>query len=747
MTELTEICRHVSVLKSGTLNYPISYTLQPMANMEYGNKLFSLPSDIEDEMLRYVLQISHKIKGMEILLNQIRLEPFGDYRKQLFYDAHEQWSSSNNEYLKKLAQLSNLLIDYRRGQNNIDRIRHALGDTSHLILMKTIEDTKENLLGLEEKVKFLIGLQRFHYCNAMECHIDENDTQESMEEKLIVDKHHDRILCSSDCIRKANEELFKQHISTLLKEYEENSKLRLIYADFSYTRYPLNDLMILPSTIEPPDPINILLLGETGVGKSTFINALVNYLTFDSLQAAESTQQPITLIPVSFLMTTGHNFDECTVQLESNHPPNDEYFNNFGQSVTQHCRSYIIELKNHQGRKLRLIDTPGFGDTRGVQQDDCNMQHILEYITNLTHLNAICFLFKPDVSRANSLFRSCLTQILDCLGPKSEQSIIFGFTNTRATFYTPGNTAPILKSILTSMTSNNIAMRKDNTFCFDSESFRYLAALKNKVTFSDSDRKDYEESWTISRRESNRLIDYVSQNCPPYQMDNKEQAMKKIQFEIMHTIRPLLETIRNLIRNIILSLSNSSQNSIQLHIRSLDHPITRCQSCYSQPIQIEQFWILLDKEHTMQGTCDTCSCTLDQHIPMEYIVAYHSSAQKLDYDVLQQDLSSLFQISVEFAYFLLHVSRSTKENPFFIGLNRMIAEEKEICKIKQSNDHNMQLIQQLEVVLNDHQGQMNSKQWDGDLSVMKNHIKTINKHPLLRDQIAVIKQHQERFMK
>ncbi|CAG8821274.1 30289_t:CDS:1, partial [Racocetra persica] len=34
--------------------------------------------------------------------------------------------------------------------------------------------------------------------------------------------------------------------------------------------------------------INILLLGETGVGKSTFINAFANYLKFNSLEDAIS---------------------------------------------------------------------------------------------------------------------------------------------------------------------------------------------------------------------------------------------------------------------------------------------------------------------------------------------------------------------------------------------------------------------------------------------------------------------------
>ena len=256
--------------------------------------------------------------------------------------------------------------------------------------------------------------------------------------------------------------------------------------------------------------IDILLLGETSVGKSTFINAFANYLTFDSLDEAKE-KELVVLMPVSFLITTGDNFDEHLVKFGNTDEFNTEDFEHPGQSVTQQCRSY--EFTTNKKTKIRIIDTPGFGDTRGVEQDEYNMKNITDYINRLPHLNAVCLLLKPNGSRLNIFYRTCLLQFYSLMKARFPTlKVAFCFTNARSTFYTPGDTVPLLKEMLNTISDDKIFFKKENAFCFDSESFRYLVSLKNNIHFEELQEKNFQMSWTKSVAESKRFIQYLCEN-------------------------------------------------------------------------------------------------------------------------------------------------------------------------------------------------------------------------------------------
>ncbi|KAK4872830.1 hypothetical protein RN001_014859 [Aquatica leii] len=248
--------------------------------------------------------------------------------------------------------------------------------------------------------------------------------------------------------------------------------------------------------------INILLLGETGVGKSTFINAFLNYVSFSSLSEAKNGNLQVA-IPSQFSITD-ENYEERVIQIGNDNNESME----IGASATQGCRSYVYPIPGTSFR-IRFIDTPGIGDTRGIDQDNINFENVLSFIGELKYLSAICILLKPNNSRLTVMFEFCIKQLLSRLEKSASKNLIFLFTNTRGTFYRPGETLVSLKKLLDGVKGVDIRCDRGNIFCTDNESFRFLAALKNKVQFSAMDVDNFSHSWRQSYEECLRMIKYI----------------------------------------------------------------------------------------------------------------------------------------------------------------------------------------------------------------------------------------------
>jgi hypothetical protein len=72
------------------------------------------------------------------------------------------------------------------------------------------------------------------------------------------------------------------------------------------------------------------------------------------------------------------------------------------------------------------------GDTRGIEVDKKNFNETIKYISNFDHLNAICFLIKPNNARLQPGFRYCFKELLSNLSKSSIPNVCFCFTNTRS---------------------------------------------------------------------------------------------------------------------------------------------------------------------------------------------------------------------------------------------------------------------------------------------------------------------------
>ena len=298
-----------------------------------------------------------------------------------------------------------------------------------------------------------------------------------------------------------------------------------------------------PKLLAEQDHLNVLILGETGVGKSTWINSIANYLQFKTFQEAtkNKAEDLISLIPSKFKAMDPSTDIMMEIKIGT---PDENEKNTPGASATQYPKEYQFVVNN---TTVNLIDTPGIGDTKGIDKDKENFDNILTFISNYEYLHGVVILLKPNQSRLSLGFTFCIQELLTHLHKSLAQNIIFGFTHTRGTSYSPGDTFVSLQELI----ENNklpINLAKDQTyFCFDNEAFRYLACIKNGIAYEDGERVPFKKSWDKASVITKRLIGHI-QSLPPHDIMNTI-SMNEARNIVLSLTEPMAQIVRLIERN------------------------------------------------------------------------------------------------------------------------------------------------------------------------------------------------------
>lgn len=136
-----------------------------------------------------------------------------------------------------------------------------------------------------------------------------------------------------------------------------------------------------------------------------------------------------------------------------------------------------------------------------------------------------------------------------------------------------------------------IPFGKENIFCFDNESFRFLMALKKGIQFSEREKRDFSNSWEKSVENTNAFLAYVA-NLTVHDIQETVK-LNEVRHILMELARPIAEISQNIQINI--KLANDKKNElnagdftmgdlhkkvmitqIDLVPRKLGHPRTVC---------------------------------------------------------------------------------------------------------------------------------------------------------------------------
>ena len=150
----------------------------------------------------------------------------------------------------------------------------------------------------------------------------------------------------------------------------------------------------------------MLLLGETGSGKTSLINlfyncALVEDIGTDQLQLSEVRQ-----------------YNDITLE-----DPAAKKM----QSATTSAKQYETRLHKLD---IGIIDTPGFGDTRGLERDNQNVEKIIQTLNNTNHINCVCLVVNGRNARLNPAIKYVLTKITTVLPQEIVNNLIVVFSKT-----------------------------------------------------------------------------------------------------------------------------------------------------------------------------------------------------------------------------------------------------------------------------------------------------------------------------
>lgn len=256
------------------------------------------------------------------------------------------------------------------------------------------------------------------------------------------------------------------------------------------------------SLVKEKPIINVLVIGSSGDGKTTLIQMLKMCSIYRNLYHACETH--VSDSRTRFTTTVGNNFNTVDVVVGNDpNDPNDSKENKDNVSVTQGAKSHTIITDD---LIIKLIDTPGFNDTRGIQQDFENIKALINWVVAYEiKVHIILCVVSSNPTRGLVTFGD-FVRCVKFLHESLKAKLMYAFTHVASTQYVPGDTGSLLSK-------HELFWTRDNAFCFDNEPFRYyMIQTHNKksnveqIPVDDLTITNAYKSWKMASKEWDLLL-------------------------------------------------------------------------------------------------------------------------------------------------------------------------------------------------------------------------------------------------
>ncbi|KAM9953507.1 hypothetical protein ACTFIR_008579 [Dictyostelium discoideum] len=154
---------------------------------------------------------------------------------------------------------------------------------------------------------------------------------------------------------------------------------------------------------------SLLVIGETGCGKSTLINTITNYFLNGE-------------IPDKIKVSIGTKFINSNQNVKSSENDSKDRT----KSQTDSCNEYSFKKDS---KEFVFIDTPGLSDTRGIKQDDINIGKIIDAAESCSSLSALLIVVNGTVPRMTINLQNVITRLRGAIPDSLLNNVFIVFTN------------------------------------------------------------------------------------------------------------------------------------------------------------------------------------------------------------------------------------------------------------------------------------------------------------------------------